>query len=48
MVLWGLGILISILLAFLAVKKINKSRKQIAKADSGSTVIQSGRDTRIK
>ncbi|MEJ1118867.1 hypothetical protein V9K92_10365 [Phyllobacterium sp. CCNWLW109] len=47
-ILWGLGIIVSVLLAFLAVKKIRKSRDQKATARDKSTVIQSGRDTHIK
>ncbi|MDR6904267.1 beta-lactamase regulating signal transducer with metallopeptidase domain [Rhizobium miluonense] len=47
-VLWAVGILISVLLAFLAVKRIRKSQKQSVRAGKGSTVIQSGRDTNIR
>lgn len=48
LILWGLGVAISVMLAFLAVKRIRKSRNQSVKADRGATVIQSGRDTSIK
>jgi hypothetical protein len=47
-VLWGLGIVIAILLAFLGIKKVVRQRTQTAKATKNSTVIQSGRDTSLK
>jgi hypothetical protein len=48
LVLWGIGIVISILLAFFGVTKIYNRKSQNAKADNGSNIIQSGRDTNLK
>lgn len=47
LVLWAIGIIIAIVLAFYGVKKVRTST-QIQKTGSNSTSIQSGRDTKIK
>lgn len=47
LVLWGIGIVVAIVLAFYGVKKV-RSSTQVQKTGSGSTSIQSGRDTKIK
>ena len=47
LVLWSIGVVIAIVLAFYGVKKVRTSR-QVQKTGSGSTSIQSGRDTTIK
>ncbi|WCL54290.1 hypothetical protein [Gimibacter soli] len=47
-VLWAIGILITILLAFIGVKKVNQKTRQRARTGDASVVIQSGRDTKIK
>lgn len=45
--LWAIGILISVLLAFVGGRWVIKRRSQNAKASGSSTIIQSGRDTRL-
>lgn len=45
---WAIGVLVTLIVGFFAVKKVIKSRTQTARADRGSTVIQSGRDTKIE
>lgn len=47
-ILWGLGIVVSVLLAFVGGKWVTNHRSQNAKANGTSTVIQSGRDTHLK
>lgn len=47
-VLWAVGILIAVLLAFLGVKRVTRKKSQTANAKANSTIIQSGRDTRLK
>ncbi len=46
--LWVAGVVISILLAFVAGKWVINRRSQSANASKGSTIIQSGRDTKLK
>lgn len=48
MLLWAVGVLISIALAFVAGKWVINRSSQNAKASKGSTIIQSGRDTKLK
>lgn len=46
--LWVSGIIIAVLLAFLTGKRVTKKQSQNAKSEKGSSIIQSGRDTKIK
>lgn len=48
LLLWVGGVIISVLLAFLAGKWVINRRSQSAKASAGSTIIQSGRDSNLK
>ncbi|MFK4259109.1 hypothetical protein [Agrobacterium tumefaciens] len=47
-ILWAAGIVISIALAFLGGRFILKKNSQNARSAGQSTIIQSGRDTKIK
>lgn len=47
LILWGIGILVSIIAGFWATKKIKNSPSQRQKVDSGSIGIQAGRDANI-
>jgi hypothetical protein len=46
-ILWAIGILIAIALAFFGAKRISKNRAQKLNAKGGSTAIQAGRDVNI-
>jgi hypothetical protein len=47
LVLWGIGIVIAVVLAFIGAKKISNRQSQRAKAGSNSQIVQSGRNTTI-